>query len=205
MLLRALLINVSMNELSLADVARISTGKSHFDDPNKTYAPEDNEQLVRALFVAGHWSIFEFLNVVYLIDAPCYVRDQLIRYRCASYNARSLRKCEPLPIENPESPCETFYNDVALKEYREAINSGAKKEEARAFLPVCAPTQWIVNYNVRELFHVFDQRLVPAAQNETREVVKEMLDRFSVACPLLARLWKDRYHRNHHVGYAYPQ
>ncbi len=205
MKLRALLLNVSMHELQLADVARVSTGKSRFDAPERIYSQEENERLVRTLFHAGHWSIFEFLNVVYLIDAPCYVRDQLIRHRCASYNARSLRKCEPLPIENPESPCEFFYNDVALPQYRDALASGAKKEEARALLPVCAPTQWIVNYNVRELYHVFDQRLVPAAQTETREVVKQILDKFSVACPLLARLWKDRYHDNHHVAYAYPQ
>ena len=203
MKLSVLLVNTSMPELSLADVARVSTGKSRFDDISRQYSSEENERLVRALFHAGHWSIFEFLNVVFLIDAPCYVRDQLIRYRCASYNARSLRKCEPLRIENPESPCERFYNDVALPQYQEAIVGGAKKEEARALLPVCAPTQWIVNYNVRELYHVFDQRLTPQTQMETYEVVKQMLYKFTKVCPLLSKLWNES--KFHHAGCYHPQ
>lgn len=189
MKLEVRVVNKSMDERYLADIARISTGKSDFCHDFPHYNLDDNLRLVRALYKAGHMSIFEFVNIIYLIDAPLFVRDQLIRYRCASYNARSLRRCEPLKIENPETEGEQFYNEVALPFYQRAIDNGVKKEVARNYLTSCAPTQWVVNYNARELFHIFDQRLSPHAQNETRTIVEKMFEEFKYHFPVLAECW----------------
>ena len=188
------LINVSIPEQALADVPRVSTGRSAFNG-GPFYTREENERLIRSLFQREHWSIFEFQNLIYLVDAPMFVRDQLIRYRAASYNARSLRRCDPLPIIQPESEVENYYNEHSLTVYRQLIESGLKKEDARGCLPSVAPTQWIVNYNTRELFHVFDQRLTKVAQKETRTLVQRMFDEFAAVCPLLANL----YLENHQV------
>lgn len=189
MKLKVELLTVSVPETFLADVARVSTGRENFGARDRD--ADADVKLLTALYREGHWSIFEFLNAIFLVDAPCYVRDQLIRYRCASYNARSLRRCEPLEIENPETESEKFYNDVALKRYREARGAGLKKEDARTCLPSCAPTRWVVNYNARELFHVFDQRLDERAQVETHAIVRQMLEAFESRCPLLGRLWRE--------------
>lgn len=182
------LINQNIPELMLADIARVSTNKSALG-ADSHYTEEANTALIKNLYKLGHWSIFEFLNVIFLIDAPLFVRDQLIRYRCASYNVRSFRKCEPEPIENPESTAEQFYNEVTLNEYRKTREDDVKKEDARALLPACTPTQWIAQYNARELFHIFSQRLTAETQKATFICVSKMFDAFKASCPLLSSLY----------------
>ncbi len=184
-----------IKELMLADIARVSTGLSNLFDPDLHYSYDDDVRLVRALYANKHMTIFEFVSTTFSVEAPIFVRDQLFRYRCASYNARSLRHCEPLAIERPETPAEAFYNEQAIPAYKRARKDGAKKEDARGFLTSVAPTQWVAKYNARELFHIFDQRLTPHAQTETRMVVEQMYKIYKDYNPVITSCWEQETQR----------
>ena len=128
-----------IKELMLADIARVSTGVSNLFDPDLHYSYDDDVRLVRALYANKHMTIFEFVSTTFSVEAPIFVRDQLFRYRCASYNARSLRHCEPLVIERPETPAEAFItiSDPSIQ----TSTKGRRKERRRArFLASVAPT-----------------------------------------------------------------
>lgn len=181
------LLNVSgFSELRLADVARISTG----GDFNALTPREDSDQerLIRACFKAGHLSVFEFADVTFQVECPIFVARQLMRYRCASYIERSLRRCEPLP-ESDSVLIE------AIDEYRRRRGE-MKKEDARSVIPVGCQTRFLWKMNLRELCHVFDERLGRGVQAETQEVVKKMFDALEPHFPILLQCWKESKHDN---------
>ena len=171
------------SELRLADVARISTG----GDLNALTPREDSDQerLIRACFNAGHLSVFEFADVTFQIECPIFIARQLMRYRCASYIERSLRRCEPLPESDERLSRMTI-------PYRFQLQNGEKKENARAFLPLGIQTRFLWKMNLRELFHVFDERLGRGVQPETKKLVGQMFKAFEEHFPILASCWKER-------------
>ena len=102
---------------------------------------------------------------------------------------RSLRYCKPIELTSDDDWNESIYNNaVAL--YKSCLDNGSKKEEARAVLPLCTPTILVWKINCRSLFHVFDERLAPSAQGETREVVREMKRLFKLNFPALDYIYE---------------
>lgn len=55
-------------------------------------------------------------------------------------------------------------------------DNGVAKEQARAILPLCLETQFIWTGSLLAYIHLWNLRLKPDAQAETRLVAKEMLD-----------------------------
>lgn len=172
MILRATIIDATQNERFIALVARVSHG--HFDG---VYSQEQDANLIRSLYSSKHMTPFEFISVTFHIECPIFVARQLMRYRCASYVERSLRYCEPIEDDVPE--------------YRSAIAAGVKKEEARASLPLSTQTEFCMRVNVRSLFHIFDERIHPHAQKETRDLVIMMKNEFTKVYPTLSAVYEE--------------
>ena len=162
------------HEDRLADVARISTGYD-FANPTKKDVQKD-EILLKSLFKMKHFSVFEFSGATFQIECPIYVARQLMRYRSASYIERSLRRCKP------------FEEDDA---YESAISDGSKKEDARSMLPLSTKTRFLWKMNLREMLHVFDERLTPTAQPITRSVVEAIFEESKKLFPVILRCWED--------------
>ncbi|MBQ9372182.1 MAG: FAD-dependent thymidylate synthase [Thermoguttaceae bacterium] len=173
-------------ELELGMVARVSrnSGYATFNKiPNDT--TELTAKTLRFCVKAGHLSVLEFAQLVFRIECPIFVARQLMRYRNASYIERSLRYCEPTTrefmkeIEDPEAAASAYGTIVAHEDYSrtvydELVMNGAKKEYARAVLPLSTMTLFLMRVDLRELLHIFDERLTPQCQKETREVVEQM-------------------------------
>lgn len=172
MILRATIIDATQNERFIAWVARVSHG--HFDG---VYSQEQDVNLIRSLYASKHMTPFEFVSVTFRIECPIFVARQLMRYRCATYVERSLRYCEPMEDDVPE--------------YRSAIAAGVKKEEARALLPLSTQTEFCMRVNVRSLFHIFDERIHPHAQKETRDLVSMMKDEFAKVYPICSAIYEE--------------
>lgn len=177
---------------TLAAVARISHGKQPFQYGD--YYKEDGEKdfrLVKMCYDAKHMSVFEFASITYYVRTPIFVARQLMRYRCASYIERSLRCCDPISLESRDSNnfCDTAYID-ALGRYEKLVESGVKKEEARRVLTLETPTEFLWQMNLRELFHVFDERLALSAQLETRNCVEQMYDIYTQTFKSLADIYE---------------
>lgn len=164
-------------ETKLADVARISTG---YDFGEKMIANYDeqrrkNEILLQSIYKQKHLSVFEFAGATFQIECPIYVARQLMRYRNASYLERSLRRCKPLE-ENAR--------------YEEELEKGERKEDARAFLPLSTQTRFLWRMNLREMLHVFDERLTKTTQPITRAIVAVVFDEMKKYYPVVLKCWE---------------
>ena len=160
-----------VDEAKLAKIIRLSYGL------DKESELERDRATIRNCFNAGHMSVFEFVDATVLIECPIFVARQIMRYRCASYLERSLRRCEPLE---------------ANSEYQDLIARGVSRENARAVLPLSTQTQFYMKANLREWFHIFDERLSKGAQFETRELVEGIKTEIWFAFPFYVELWNDR-------------
>lgn len=158
----------------LADVARISTGYDFANPPKKDV--QKDEILLKSLFKMKHFSVFEFSGATFQIECPIYVARQLMRYRNASYIERSLRRCKP------------FEEDDA---YESALSDGTKKEDARSLLPLSTRTRFLWKLNLREMLHVFDERLTLTTQPITRSVVQSIFEESKKLFPVILRCWEE--------------
>ena len=163
-------------ENRLADVARISTGYDFANPPKKDV--QKDEVLLKALYKMKHFSVFEFTGATFQIECPIYVARQLMRYRAASYIERSLRRCKPLSEEN-------------AAEYEDALEHGEKKEDARSLLPLSTRTRFLWKMNLREMLHVFDERLTPTTQPITRSVVQSIFEESKKIFPVILKCWEE--------------
>ena len=103
-----------------------------------------------------------------------------MRYRCLSYLERSLRACGPME------------GDVVLEDYKNATESGMEREDARALLPLSTRTRFLWLVNLRELLHIAEERLTPAAQYMTQCIVGAMVDIAAQEFPHVIGYWKEQ-------------
>ena len=135
-------------------------------------------ELLRKIIRYKHLSVLEFSNILYQIECPIYIARQLMRYRCSSFLERSLRVCGPMEGD--------------AEDYKNAIESGMKREDARALLPLSTRTRFLWLLNLRELLHIADERLTPAAQYMTRCIVGAMVDFAAQEFPNVIGYWKEQ-------------
>lgn len=170
-------------ESGLPYVARVTRGA---DLRGVLLASIDDEQhakdleLLRKIIQYKHLSVLEFSNILYQIECPIYIARQLMRYRCSSFLERSLRVCGPME------------GDDVLEDYKNAIERGMKREDARALLPLSTRTRFLWLLNLRELLHIADERLTPAAQPLTRDIVHTMVDLAGYCFPYVIEYWKEQ-------------
>ena len=137
-------------------------------------------ELLRKIILHKHLSVLEFSNILYQIECPIYIARQLMRYRCSSFLERSLRVCGPME------------GDAVLEDYKNAIESGMKREDARALLPLSTRTRFLWLLNLRELLHIAEERLTPAAQHMTQCIVGAMIDIAEQEFPHVIEYWKEQ-------------
>ena len=170
-----------VNEDMLAQVARVTRGAdltvfkpSFFSDEQR----EKDLELLRKIILYKHLSVLEFSNILYQIECPIYIARQLMRYRCSSFLERSLRVCGPMEGD--------------AEGYKDAIESGMKREDARALLPLSTRTRFLWLLNLRELLHIAEERLTPAAQYMTQCIVGAMVDIAAQEFPHVIGYWKEQ-------------
>ena len=159
----------------LADVARISTGYDFANPPKKD--EKKDEVLLKSIFKMKHFSVFEFSGATFQVECPIYVARQLMRYRNASYIERSLRRCKPFEEDG---------------DYETALSDGEKKEDARSLLPLSTRTRFLWKMNLREMLHVFDERLTPTTQPITRSVVESIFEESKKLFPVILKCWEEQ-------------
>ena len=170
-------------ESGLPYVARVTRGA---DLRGVSLSPIDEEQrakdleLLHKIILHKHLSVLEFSNILYQIECPIYIARQLMRYRCSSFLERSLRVCGPME------------GDAVLEDYKNAIESGIKREDARALLPLSTRTRFLWFVNLRELLHIAEERLTAAAQSMTQRIVGAMVDIAAQEFPHVISYWKEQ-------------
>ena len=170
-------------ESGLPYVARVTRGADLRDVSLSSIDEEQHTkdlELLRKIILHKHLSVLEFSNILYQIECPIYIARQLMRYRCSSFLERSLRVCGPME------------GDAVLEDYKNAIESGMKREDARALLPLSTRTRFLWLVNLRELLHIAEERLTPAAQAMTQCIVGAMVDIAAQEFPHVIGYWKEQ-------------
>lgn len=191
------LISVYGDDATVCDAARVS-----FDKKASNYSDEQNSRLINYLVKHKHTSVFRHPQLSFRINCPIYVERQLFKHQVGmSANSISGRYVDfsdtytlisewreqskdskqgsagALPYDTQEKCNEIEYNvkEACQNAYKQLISLGVSKEQARTILPLNLNTTFLWTGSLLSFIHVFNLRLKSDAQQETREVVSEML------------------------------
>ena len=183
----------------IVDVARVSYGKEA-----SNYSNEQNSKLINYLWKHGHTSPFRHPQLQFRVQCPIYVERQLFKHNVGvSVNSISGRYVDfsdqyfEIPflgwrkqsesskqgsegfIDPPEQVIadEIQHNVIShcKKAYKELIDMGVSKEQARSILPMNLMTEFIWTGSLQAFLHMYSLRSKKDTQQETRVVVLEMM------------------------------
>lgn len=184
------------NDSTICDCARVS-----FNKVSSQYTEEQNERLIKHLISHKHTSVFRHPQLQFRITCPIYVARQLEKHQVGmslnsisgryvdfsdSYTTiKEWRKQSKSSKQGSEGvieeqlECEIIERDVigfCKDAYERLLEKGVSKEQARSVLPLSLNTTFIWTGSLLSFIHLFNLRLKPDAQQETRELVKQIYD-----------------------------
>ena len=194
------------DELTIADAAIVQAARVSYGKGLTEY--ERDKKLINYLWKNEHTSPFEQVIVKFHISCPLFVARQWMRHRTASYNELSGRysvipdkwyiplnariqdeknkqssiptsnsKKSKIMIEKMTNCCTQMYEI-----YKQLIEIGICREQARMILPQNMYTEFYVTMSLRNWFHFLKLRLDKSAQYEIRvyaEAIFEMLQKIT--------------------------
>jgi thymidylate synthase (FAD) len=183
------------DDLMAVNAARVSFGKQ------KEEFDYSDEKLINYLVSHKHTSVFRHPQLQFRITCPIYVARQLEKHQVGmslnsisgryvdfsdSYTeVKEWRKQSKSSKQGSEGLIER-QEDASLIEdevisfcqqaYQNLLFLGVSKEQARSVLPLSLNTTFIWTGSFLSFIHLFNLRLKPDAQQETRELVQEILN-----------------------------
>lgn len=144
----------------------------------------------------GHTSPLEFCHLTFKVEVPIFTDRHIVRHRMQSRIEESLRYCkaENVKVFNP-------FNEDGLRDrfealikesnalYKEALEKGYEKEDARVVFPLGLYTTYYLQFNLRSFLNFLNLRLDKNAQWETRKYAEAMATIFSENFPKLAKAY----------------
>jgi thymidylate synthase (FAD) len=190
------LLEVFGNDLMVVNAARVSYGKK------KEVFDLNDEKLIKYLVNHKHTSVFRHPQLQFRIVCPIYVERQLFKHQVGmsanSISGRYVDFSDTYTLisewrtqskdskqgsagvldNDTQEKCnmiEMHVFETCKKSYKDLIDLGVSKEQARSVLPLNLNTQFIWTGSLLSFIHLFKLRLKNDAQQETREVVELML------------------------------
>jgi len=206
-MIKATYIDHMGNDLTVANAARVSFGKtSEMEDdpwgPPKLKAKDD--KLIRYLAKHKHISPFGHCFASFHVKAPIFVARQLVKHKFLRWNEISRRYVDDEPeFYEPDtwrgrsadkkqgSDGVVDVSDwgdtnwACLKAYNDLLEHGVAPEMARMVLPQSTMTEWYWSGSLDAFSDMCNLRCKPDTQAETREVAdqidRKMLELFPVS------------------------
>jgi thymidylate synthase (FAD) len=192
------------DDLVVANAARVSFGK------RKEVFDEKDARLIRFLARENHIIPFAHPQVSFHFKAPIFVARQLAKHQIGFawsevsrryvkndpelYIPATLRKgSSDIKQGSLDEEVEDHYGQkhayavaaaAALNAYRKALEAGVCPEQARALLPQAAYTEWHWTGSLLGWSRVWNLRVKPDAQRETRQVVEQIGPTMSLLFPI---------------------
>jgi thymidylate synthase (FAD) len=188
------LIDYFGNDLMIVNAARVSFGK------NKTIFDEKDSKLIDYLILHKHTAPFRHPQLQFRITCPIYVERQLFKHQVGlsansisgryvdfsdSYTTiKEWRKQSTSSKQGSEGLIEEQFAASEIEAgiigycktaYQKLIELGVSKEQARTILPLNLNTTFIWTGSLLAFIHLFNLRLKPDTQKETKEIAQEML------------------------------
>jgi thymidylate synthase (FAD) len=213
MSIRATYIAHMGNDLTVANAARVSFGKtSEMEDdpwgPPKLKTKDD--KLIRYLAKHKHISPFGHCFASFHIKAPIFVARQLVKHKFLRWNEISRRYVDDEPefyepsvwrgrSADKKQGSEGVVNIVLDQEvqwhrqlatYKNLLSEGVAPEQARMVLPQSTMTEWYWSGSLDAFADMCNLRCKPDTQAETRQVARQidhkMIELFPVSWDALA-------------------
>lgn len=190
------LLNIFGDDNMIVDVARVSYNKL-----SKDYSKEQNDKLIKYLWNNNHISPFKHPKIQFRLEVPIYVERHLTKHQVGvEVNQISGRYVDfsdtyttidvwrkqsksskqgsegTIDKQNEAHRIELNIIDVCKDAYRQLLDIGVSKEQARTILPLNLNTTIIWTGSLLAFMHMCNLRLKKDTQQETREVVKVMYD-----------------------------
>jgi len=197
------------DDSSVVRAARVSTVGAN--------SGEGGEKLIAFLWREGHHSPFEHVTFTFMVEAPIFTINQMVRHRIASYNIESGRYKELQPVfyvpgagrpvvqigktgsydfVTDEEALESARQHIRVSSewswgtYESMLERGIAKEVARMVLPLNIYSSLYVTMNLRSLFNFLDLRLEHHAQYEIQEVARGFERVIREKMPVAYNAWK---------------
>ena len=187
-------LNAALNIQDLiAFCARVS-------NPANQYNTQTSEKLIRYLIKHQHWSPLEMVSACLEIETTRDIARQMLRHRSFSFQEFSQRYADPTKdldfvlrearlqdqknrqnsITTDDIELQSWWQtkqeaviDQVREIYREAIERGIAKEQARAILPEGnTVSRLYMNGTLRSWIHFIELRSANGTQEEHREVAR---------------------------------
>ena len=189
-------------------------------NPDNQLNNETSEKLITYLIENEHWSPLEMVNICLEIKTTRDIARQILRHRSFSFQEFSQRYTNPtkeLNFVNREARLQDKSNrqnsiknddlvlsmkfqtkqseliDAAIKNYKEAIEDGIAKEQARCFLPEgLMLSKLYMNGNLRSWIHYIQLRSGNGTQKEHMEIARECACVIYKVFPLISKFVKNK-------------
>jgi thymidylate synthase (FAD) len=187
------LLNFMGDDLMVVNVARVSYMKQSNEMNDKDI------RLLKYLYEHKHTSPWRHPQLQFRITCPIFVERQLFKHQIGmSANSISGRYVdfsdtywEPVVLREQSKDSKQGSGNHVMREdlihkmkdvvlyakntYKELIDQGISKELARTILPLSLNTTFIWTGSMLSFLHLFELRLKPDAQLETRNIVYDIL------------------------------
>ena len=189
-------------------------------NPDNQLNNETSEKLITYLIDNEHWSPLEMVNVCLEIKTTRDIARQILRHRSFSFQEFSQRYANPTKelnfvnrearlqdntnrqnsIENDDlvlsmkfQTKQSEFIESAIKNYKEAIEDGIAKEQARCFLPEgLMLSKLYMNGNLRSWIHYIQLRSGNGTQKEHMEIARECACVIYKVFPLISKFVKNK-------------
>ena len=194
------------NDLTVANAARVSFGKtSEMEDdpwgPPKLKAKDD--KLIRYLAKHKHISPFGHCFASFHVKAPIFIARQLVKHKFLRWNEISRRYVDDEPelytpyawrgrSADKKQGSEGVVNVgdwgssgwAALKAYKDLLAHGVAPEQARMELPQSTMTEWYWSGSLDAFADMCNLRCKDDTQAETREVADQISEKMKELFPV---------------------
>ena len=206
-MIKATYIDHMGNDLTVANAARVSFGKtSEMEDdpwgPPKLKAKDD--KLIRYLAKHKHISPFGHCFASFHVKAPIFVARQLVKHKFLRWNEISRRYVDDEPefyvpdvwrgrsadkkqgsdgVSQPPLWLDSTMNQV-LDLYEQMIHDGVAPEQARMVLPQSTMTEWYWSGSLDAFADMCRLRCASDTQYETRVVADNINEKMATLFPV---------------------
>lgn len=171
----------------------------------------DYEKLLKYCVTHSHWSVFETVDMTVEITTSRAIAQQILRHKSFNFQEFSQRYATATSFETYEARRQDLKNrqnsiDDMSKEdkdwftlvqrqlanmcetvYKQALDKGIAKEQARFLLPLSTTTKLYMKGSVRSWIHYIEVRTDPSTQKEHRDVALQIKSEFIKLFPITSK------------------
>ena len=201
--MNAELLQIFGDDNMVVNAARVSFGKE-----SANYSDENNARLIKYLAQHNHTSPFRHPQIQYRITCPIFVERQLFKHQVGLtansisgryvdfedkyYMIDNFRIQSKTSKQGSDGNLELNENDKAeiimhqiinanKKAYKDLLDLGVAKEQARAVLPLCLETTFIWTGSLLAYINLFKLRITRDTQIETMRLCMDMLHQLKLS------------------------